>query len=155
MKRLLVVAALVLASASVAHAQALVNLQNAARATGNGTAISLNGTMASVAVQVIPTALNVYRVAFEASMDGTNYGLITCYAQGQSSGATSMITTHSAGLAITDRDLWRCNVAGWRYFRARIASITVLSSLSSSQQNLTVKAVAIPQPGFSGGALTP
>lgn len=148
MRKLLVVAFILLLAPVVASAQQVVTLHNSASSTGNGTTLVLGGTNAMVALQIKPTggSTTSYTLVFEGSLDNSTWSLVTCYPQGSDTGATTNSTPSSLSTDINDRALYRCNVYGYRYFRAR------LSALSGS--GLTVKALTISQP-FSQGVLKP
>lgn len=152
---------LALVAVPVAHAQpfppgALTTLQSAATTTGNGSAIAVGG-FKTVALQVSTTGSpsSAFRIVWEASLDSSTastgtWDMVTCYPQGSATGATSITTTTSeSGVnSVRDRAMYRCNVAGYRGFRARIATH------AGSGLTITVKAVALPD-AFSIGALTP
>lgn len=101
-------------SPSLSHGISTKNetLQNAVTATGNGTASRIQANTTAV-VQVSGTFVGT--VAFEASLDGTNYVAIQCFSI---SDRTSTVTT------VTTTGAWRCNVTGLTRFRARVSSYT-------------------------------
>lgn len=88
-------------------------LQNAAVATGDGTALNVDGY---TAVSVDVTIANTATVAFEASGKGTAWTALACTAVNNTAGA--LVTT------VTATGLYQCNVAGLTSFRARISSWT-------------------------------
>lgn len=152
---------LALVAAPVAIAQplppgALITMQNAATVVGNGTALSVGG-FKTAALQIATSGggNTAWRIIFEASLDSSvastgTWSMVTCYPQGSATGATSITTTttESGVTSVVDRSMYRCNVAGFRGFRARIATHP------ASGLTITVKGVALPD-GFSIGALTP
>lgn len=125
-----------------------VTMQSAATATGNGTSINVGGYR-MLTLQINAGAQDTYTLFFLGSVDATNYYPQTCYATGQTSGATSITTTASASGAVQDRAIYKCNVAGLKSFRVRINSIT-----AKTGTGLSVIGLASTEP-FSIGALTP
>lgn len=89
----------------------LATLQNAAAATGNGTALDVAG-YGTVAVQVTISATAT--VTFEGSSDGATWASVVC----SSTDSTSATLTTSA----TATGLYQCSVSGLSNFRARISS---------------------------------
>jgi hypothetical protein len=88
-------------------------LQNAAVATGDGTAIEVS-RYTSIALQV--TIADTATVTFEATQNGTTWASAVC----TSSASTSAALVTSA----TATGLYQCPVAGFSQFRARISSWT-------------------------------
>lgn len=90
-----------------------VTLQDAAGATGNGTAIS-TAAYTSVALQVVIS--NTATVTFEGTADNSNWVSVVCTSTASTSG--SLVTTATAS------GMYQCNVAGLSQFRARISAFT-------------------------------
>jgi len=111
-----------------------VTMQNAAAATGNGTALGVS-QMATVAFQVTGTFTGV-TVVFEGSLDGSTYV------------ALSACSGTSAGSTVSTTGLWICPVTGIGTVRARVSAwstgtVTVIGNGTSSS--------AAPA-GFTGGS---
>jgi hypothetical protein len=88
-----------------------VMLQNAAAATGNGTALDVSTAMIAT-LQVSGTFVGT--VTYETSQDGANWSTLTCYPLGGSTGAS----TATAAAYV------RCNVNGLVGIRARVSAYT-------------------------------
>lgn len=88
-----------------------LTLQNAAVATGNGTAIEVaNYTSVALTVTISATAT----VTFEGSEDGSTYASRSC---------VSIASTTGTGVtSATATGTYQCSVAGLSHFRARISS---------------------------------
>lgn len=106
-------------------------LQNAAVATGNGTAMPVD-RFSSIGVQV--TIAATATVAFEGSQDGTTWASKVCVSASNTSG--TLVTS------ATSTGTYQCSVAGLALFRARISAWT--------SGAVTVTALATTA-GFSGG----
>lgn len=141
--RVLVLVSLVLAGAPSVQAIEdfkTVTLQNAAAATGNGTAIDV-ASYTSVALSVTISATAT--VTFEGTVDGTTWASRACVSIGSTSG-TGVTTATATGT-------YQCSVAGLSQFRARVSSfgsgtITVIARATT--------AVARVGGGGAGGAAT-
>lgn len=141
--RVLVLVSLVLAGAPSVQAIEdfkTVTLQNAAAATGNGTAIDV-ASYTSVALSVTISATAT--VTFEGTVDGTTWASRACVSIGSTSG-TGVTTATATGT-------YQCSVAGLSQFRARVSSfgsgtITVIARATT--------AVARLGGGGAGGAAT-
>src|SRR3990167_74115 len=112
--RMLGVAFLILVMASPAYALEQsypLTLQNAAEATGNGTAIEVAGyTSVALTVTISATAT----VTFEGSEDGSTYASRSC---------VSIASTSGTGVtSATATGTYQCSVAGLSHFRARVSS---------------------------------
>lgn len=83
-------------------------LQNAATATGDGTAMVVSG-YGTIGVQVVLTSATI---TFEATIDGTNWVAVLC----------SLSTDASTSTTATASGLYQCQVAGYNQFRARIST---------------------------------
>lgn len=90
-----------------------LKLQDAAVATGNGTAMPV-AQYTSVGVQV--TIATTATVVFEVSQNGSTWAAVACV----------NITSTSSALAssATATGTYQCSVAGMQYFRARISAWT-------------------------------
>lgn len=88
-----------------------LTLQNAAGATGNGTAIEVAGyTSVALTVTISATAT----VTFEGSEDGSTYASRSC---------VSIASTTGTGVtSATATGTYQCSVAGLSHFRARVSS---------------------------------
>ena len=89
----------------------LLTFQSGATGTGNGTAQDVSG-YATLILQVTISATAT--VAFEGSLDGTNYASISTNSP-NATGA-SQNSTNAAGISF-----WRLPVSGFKFFRARIS----------------------------------
>src|SRR5215470_12510702 len=149
MRRWLILAAMLIGVATAAEAQPL-QTSSATIYSGTTTAAVPTTTLSTsqmsvVAVQIIPGSQDTYRIDFQASLDGTNWNVITCYPQGSSTGATSLTTTATAS-QVAEKALWRCNVAGYARFRVNLATIT-----AKSGTGITVRAIGFQNPFSLGG----
>lgn len=97
---------------AVGNMSELLTFQSGATALGNGTAVDVSG-YATLFVQVTISATAT--VQFEGSLDGTTYTQLGSNAQNGT--GTSQTSTTATGL-------FRFNVAGLKFFRARISSYT-------------------------------
>jgi hypothetical protein len=87
--------------------------QDAAAATGTGTALAVAG-WSTIGVQVVIS--DTATVAFEATADDSNWVSRACVSIASTSGALSTTATASG--------LYACNVAGMTQFRVRISAYT-------------------------------
>jgi hypothetical protein len=87
--------------------------QDAASATGNGTALGVAG-WSTIGLQVVIS--DTATVTFEATADDSNWVSAVCTSIASTSGA--LVTSATAS------GLFKCNVAGMTQFRARISSYT-------------------------------
>jgi hypothetical protein len=87
--------------------------QDAAAATGNGTALAVAG-WSTIGLQVVIT--DTATVTFEATTDDSNWVSAVCTSIASTSGALVSSTTASG--------LFKCNIAGMSQFRARITAYT-------------------------------
>lgn len=90
-----------------------VVMQNAAGATGNGTVFDAKGNGYNVLVAQV-TGTFVGTVTFECSLDGTNWLAL----QGVNLTSGSAATTATAG------SIFRFDIGGVRYVRARVSAYT-------------------------------
>ena len=149
MKRIVLALAALLVLPVAAQAQQLQTLHSAASAAANGAVVNTGGAAyQTVVVQITTASSPTFQLAFEGSLDNSNYGNVTCFPQGSSTGATAITAVRSVSTdtSLNDRTLYRCDVTGYRYFRARIVSISV--------GTVTVKAWAT-NARFTGGPTTP
>ena len=99
-------------------------MQVAAVATANGATLDTSkAVVATLQIVIVTTAT----VSPEATNDGTNWGALTCYPLGSTSGATSFTST-----AIV-----RCNTSAIQKIRARLSAwtsgaVTVYGTASSN-----------------------
>ena len=118
-------------------------LQNAATATGNGTAMNLSG-IASVAVQTTGTFSAT--ITWEASIDGSNWESVYAY----------NTRTSQSALTATAADIYLIPVAGFRLLRARISSYTSGSITATAIGTAHATSLGTPLDGTSrnniGGA---
>jgi hypothetical protein len=87
--------------------------QDAAGATGNGTALQVQG-WATIGVQVVIT--DTATVTFESTVDDSNWASSVCTSVASTSGA--LVTT------ATTSGVYFCNVSGMTQFRVRVSSFT-------------------------------
>jgi len=112
-----------------------LTLQNAATATGNGTAFPVDG-FTSVAVQV--TIAATATVTFEVSQNGSTWASVACSDTSATNGALATTATTTG--------TYQCGVAGMASFRARI------SSWGSGAVTVTARATTAPMARRGGGA---
>lgn len=88
-------------------------LQNAQTSAGNGTAAQLDGKYATLVLQVVGSGASGLTVAFEGSVDGSNYVSV----EGWSAAGASATSASSDGV-------WEFDVIGFSRFRARVSAIS-------------------------------
>jgi hypothetical protein len=115
--------------------QPMHTFQSAAAATGDGTALAVQG-WATVGLQVVIS--DTATVTFESTTDGSNWFSSVCSSIASTSGA--LVTSATAS------GLYQCNVAGMSQFRARISAFTA--------GTVTVKGLAtiVGKRGGGGGS---
>lgn len=123
--------------AGASYATAVILLQNAATATGNGTALDTTG-LTTVAVQ--PSGTFTATITLEATVDGTNWQTIAGY---QSAANSNFAPSPYSNITNTGR-VYRVPVSGFKQFRARISAYT--------SGSVTVNAVGIADGASVGSA---
>ena len=108
----------------------LFTLQDAATATGNGTAQSVKGFHFIRAHVTGAAGLTSATIQWEGSIDGTNFDNL--FAQRVDSG----VIDTSYAVAASDEVLFIVNIAGLTHFRARLSAIT------AGTGSVTVKSIA-------------
>ena len=109
-----------------------VTHQDAADATGNGTAATVTG-YGGGSFEIVCGTITSATVVFEATQDGTNYDAVQCFDRSGSKGSATQ-TALTSGLV----EIWAIDTSGLVAFRTRISAIVPNSS------TLTVTGTYLP-----------